>query len=147
MIPRRHLLPLLVASLSIAAPAALAALPGSAKYTGTTSDGNAVTVKLSADGSHVKRIRVSYQVNCDNGQSGKTYTDILGAKIRKNHSFSASGTYTGSKDGSKNTFHVSGKVWTNTAHGTFSLKATGKQAGGGKLTCTTGKLTWSAKRQ
>jgi|SRR5436190_1209963 len=147
MICRRHLLPVLVASLGIAAPAALAALPGGAKYGGTTSDGTAVTLKLSGDGSRVKRMRIYYTVDCSNGQSGKTYTNISGARIHKNHAFSASGTYTGSTDGSKNTFHVSGKVWTKTAHGKFSLKATGKASDGKKLTCTTGKLTWSAKRQ
>src|SRR5436190_13788391 len=108
MICRRHPLPVLVASLGIAAPAALAALPGGAKYVGTTSDGNAVTLKLSGDGSRVKRMRIHYTVDCDNGQSATTYTDILGAKIH-NNGFSASGTYTGSMDGSKNTFHVSGK--------------------------------------
>ena len=144
---RRHLLPAFAACLLLAAPAALAALPGGAKYAGTTSDGSAVTLKLSGDGTRVKRMRIHYVVNCSNGQSAKTYTDILGAQINKSHGFSASGTYTGSHDGSKNSFHVSGKVWTKTAHGRFSLKATGKGSNGKRLTCKTGELTWSAKRQ
>jgi hypothetical protein len=144
---RRHLLPALAASLAVAAPAALAALPGGAKYAGTTSDGKAVTLRLTGDGTRVKRMRIVYSVACDNGGAATTYTDILGAKIHKNHGFSASGTYTGSTDGSKNTFHVSGTVWTKTAHGKFSLKATGKASDGSKLTCKTDKLTWSVKRQ
>jgi hypothetical protein len=141
---RRHLLPAFLACALLAAPAALATLPGGAKYAGTTSDGTAVTLKLSNDGTRVKRLRINYTVDCTNGQSTTTYTDILGPQIHKNHGFSASGTYTGSHDGSKNTFHVSGKVWAKTAHGKFSLTATGK---GKKITCKTGKLTWSATRQ
>src|SRR5436190_1359482 len=47
---RRHLLPAIAASLLLAAPAAVAALPGGAKYVGTTSDGNAVALKLSGQG-------------------------------------------------------------------------------------------------
>jgi hypothetical protein len=147
MDPRRHLFPAIAASLLLAAPAAVASLPGGGKYVGTTSDGNAVTLKLSSDGKRVKRMRIHYTVDCNNGQSATTYTDILGAQIHKNHGFSATGTYTGSSDGSKNSFHVSGKVWTKTAHGKFALKATGKGQGGKKLTCKTGQLTWSAKRQ
>src|SRR4051812_35528887 len=112
MNPRRHLLPALAACVLLAAPAALGALPGGAKYAGTTSDAQAVTLKLSGDGTRVKRMRIHYAVDCTNGQSATTYTDILGARINKSHGFSAAGTYTGSQDHSKNTFHVSGKVWT-----------------------------------
>ena len=148
MISRRHLIPLMAASAAVAAPAALAALPGGAKYAGTTSDGNAVSIKLTGDGTRIKRMRINYHVSCDNGGGTDTYTDISGAQIHKNHGFSASGTYTGSSDGSKNKFNVSGKVWNKTAHGKFSLTATGKPSGGGgKLHCKTGNLTWSAKRQ
>jgi hypothetical protein len=148
MISRRYLISLVAASLAVAAPAALAALPGGAKYAGTTSDGKAVSLKLTGDGTHIKRMRIYYHVTCDNGGATDTYTDIRGAQIHKNHGFSVSGTYTGSHDGSKNKFSVSGKVWNKTAHGKFSLSATGKPSGGGgKLHCKTGKLTWSAKRQ
>jgi hypothetical protein len=144
---RRHLVPAFLVSALVTAPAALAALPGGAKYAGTTSDGNAVTLKLSSDGKRVKRMRISYTVECSNGQSGTTYTEVLHAQIHKNHKFGASGTYTGSTDGSKNKFSVSGVVWAKTAHGKFSLTATGKGTDGKKLTCKTGKLTWSAKLQ
>jgi hypothetical protein len=148
MISRRHLITLVAASAAVAAPAALAALPGSATYQGTTSEGKAVSLKLTGDGTRIKRMRINYHVACDNGGAADTYTDIRGAQIHKNHGFSVSGTYTGSTDGSKNKFGVSGKVWNKTAHGKFSLSATGKSSGGGgKLHCKTGKLTWSATRQ
>jgi hypothetical protein len=148
MFSRRHLIPLVAASAVAVAPAALAALPGGAKYAGTTSDGKPVSIKLTSDGKRIKRMRINYHVTCDNGGATDTYTDISGPQIHKNHAFSVSGTYTGSSDGSKNKFSVSGKVWNKTAHGKFSLTATGKPSGaGGKLHCKTGKLTWSAKRQ
>ena len=147
MNPRRHVIAAALAALAIAAPAALAALPGGARYAGTTSDGSAVTLKLSGNGKSVKRMRIHYDLSCTKGRSAHSYTDILGLHIRKDRTFSASGTYTGTQDGSKNTYHVSGKVSASKAHGKFSLKATGKASDGTKLSCKTGSLTWSAKRQ
>src|SRR5205085_1082624 len=116
----RHVIPGVAAAVAIAAPVALA-LPGGATYTGTTSAGKAVALKLSTDGTRIKRMRINYHVTCDNGGATDTYTDIRGAQIHKNHAFSVSGTYTGSQDGSKNKFSVSGKVWNRAAHGKFSL--------------------------
>jgi hypothetical protein len=144
---RRHSIPAALAVLALAAPAAFAALPGGAKYVGTTSDGSAVTVKLSGDAKQVKRLRIHYRVKCNDGRTGQTYTDILGPRVRKDRTFSTSGTYTGSSDGSKNTFHLSGKLSASRAHGKFSLTSTSKAGKGKKLTCKTGQLTWSAKRQ
>jgi hypothetical protein len=137
-----------LAALLVAAPIALAGAPiGRAKYVGKTSDGTVLTVKLNGGASRVKRLRIHYTITCDDGRSGQTYTDILGAPVHKDHSFSAHGTYTGSGDGSLNTFKVSGTLARNKAHGKFSLTATGKTADGSPLHCKTGKLTWSAKRQ
>ncbi|HEY0631326.1 MAG TPA: hypothetical protein VGC98_04675 [Thermoleophilaceae bacterium] len=147
MNPRKHPLLVALAAFLVAVPMAVAALPGRAKYVGRTSDDNAVTLKLNAKATRVTRMRIHYTVDCDNGRSGTTYTDILGARVRSNRSFSASGTYTGSGDGSQNTFKASGKLGPNKAHGKFSLKATGKTSSGAALTCKTGKLTWSAKRK
>jgi hypothetical protein len=145
---RKHLLVAALVALCVAPPVALAAaLPGRAKYVGTTSDDNAVTLKLTGDGSHIKRMRIHYTVTCNDGREGQTYTDILGARVRKDHTFSAKGTYTGSGDGSQNTFKASGKVWANTASGKFFLKATGTASDGTALSCKTARLTWSAKRQ
>jgi hypothetical protein len=144
---RRHTIPIAVAVAALAAPVALAALPGKAKYVGTTSDGSAVTVRLSGDAKTVKRMRIHYGLKCSGGRTGQSYTDVLGAHVHKDRSFSVSATYTGSKDGSKNTFHVSGKLSASKAHGKFSLTSTTKGGGKKKLTCKTGKLTWSAKRQ
>ena len=145
MTKRRHTILIALAALALAAPAALA-LPGKAKYAGTTSDGSAVTVRLSGDAKAVKRMRIHYGLTCSGGRTGDSYTDIVGARVRKDRTFSVSATYTGSKDGSKNTFHVSGKLSASKAHGKFSLTSTTK-TGKKKLTCKTGQLTWSAKRQ
>src|SRR2546423_8683597 len=145
---RRHLLAATLVTVSLAAPAALAAaLPARAKYVGTTSDDNAVTIKLNGAANRVKRMRIHYKVTCDDGRSGQTYTNILGPRVRKDHSFKASGTYTGSGDGSQNTFQVSGTLSAGKAHGKFFLKSTGTATDGTPVSCKTGKLTWSAKRQ
>jgi hypothetical protein len=147
MHPRRHLIAAALAALAVAAPAALAALPGGARYAGKTSDGSAVTLKLSRDAKSVRRMRIHYDLSCTHGRSAHSYTDILGPRVRKDRTFSASGSYTGTADGSKNTFHVSGKVTASRAHGNFTLKATGRASDGTKLSCKTGKVTWSANRQ
>jgi hypothetical protein len=148
MNPRTHPVVVALVALLVAAPVALAAvLPGRAKYVGKTSDHNAVTLKLNGKASRITRMRIHYTVDCNDGRSGTTYTDILGARVRGDHSFSASGTYTGSGDGSQNRFKASGKLGPNKAHGKFSLKATGKTSNGSTLSCKTGKLTWSAKRK
>src|SRR2546423_10213045 len=135
---RRHLLAATLVTVSLAAPAALAAaLPARAKYVGTTSDDNAVTIKLNGAANRVKRMRIHYKVTCDDGRSGQTYTDILGPRVRKDHTFSAKGTYTGSGDGSQNSFKVSGRVSAGKASGKFFLKATGKTSDGTALHCKT----------
>jgi hypothetical protein len=131
----------------VAAPvAAAAALPGGARYAGQTSDAGAVMVRLTGDAKRVKRMRISYTVTCDDGRSGDTYTDILNPRVRSDHTFAASGTYTGSGDGSQNDFKVAGKLYANKAKGTFSLTAT-STVSGATVRCKTGKLTWSAQRQ
>jgi hypothetical protein len=147
MNPRRHLIVAALAAFGLATVPALAALPGGARYAGTTSDGSAVTLKLSRDGKKVKRMRIHYGLSCNHGRSANSYTDILGPRIHKDRTFSASGSYTGTQDGSKNTYHVSGKLSAKGGHGKFSLKATGRASDGTKLSCKTGRLTWSAKRQ
>jgi hypothetical protein len=133
----------------VAVPFAVAAaLPGGAKYAGKTDDDQAVTLRLTSDARHVKRMRIHYTVTCDDGRSGDTYTDILNPKVRSDHTFRGSGTYKGSGDGSENAFKVTGTISARKASGTFSLTATSdSSAQGGALHCKTGKLTWSAKRQ
>jgi hypothetical protein len=119
------------------------ALPGGARYLGETDDGGAVSLRLSGDAKHVKRMRIHYTVTCNDGQERKpTYTDILDARLGKGGKFSGSGSYQGSIGKDTNTFKVSGKVTAKTAHGTFSLTSTA-----GDVRCKTGKLAWSAKRQ
>ena len=144
MKPRIALLLASAAMLLVALPLGVAlALTGSAKYAGKTDDGGNVTLRLTKDTQHVKRFRIHYSVECDNGQTGKTYTDVLNAKVRKDHSFRASGTYTGSGDGSTNKFKLAGQLFNRKANGTFSLKATDA---GETIHCSTGKLTWKVTK-
>jgi hypothetical protein len=145
MASRRGVIPAALAALAFAAAPALAALPGGAKYSGTTSDGNPVVVKLTGDAKYVKRMRITYDLKCAGGGTAHSYTDVLGVRIKKDRTFSRSGTYTGSSDGSKNSFRLSGKLSATTAHGKFSLTSTVK-SGKKKIRCETGKLSWSAKR-
>jgi uncharacterized protein (DUF2147 family) len=141
---------LVVAALAVlmAVPLALAAaLPGGAKYAGQTADGGSVTVRLSGNGKSVKRMRIHYQVTCNDGQPrDPTYTDIVGAPLRRNGSFSGTGEYQGSVVKDTNRFKVSGKMLAGKGSGTFSLTATGSGSGS-KVRCKTGKLAWSVKRQ
>jgi hypothetical protein len=119
------------------------ALPGGARYVGDTDDGGAVMVRLSQDAGRVRRMRIHYTVTCSDHKDRKpTYTDILDARLKKDGSFSGSGSYQGSVGNDLNRFKVSGKVTARTAHGTFSLTSST-----GDVHCKTGKLTWSAKRQ
>jgi len=134
-------------ALSTAAFALLAgaadALPGGARYSGETDEGGAVSVRLSSDAGRVKRMRIHYTVTCNDHMDRKpTYTDILDARVRKDGTFSGSGSYQGSVGNDLNKFKVSGKVTKRKAQGTFSLTSTA-----GSVRCKTGKLTWSAKRQ
>jgi hypothetical protein len=125
---------------------AVAALTGGARYAGKTDDGHSVTLRLTSDAKRVKRMRIHYVVNCDDGRTGGTYTDILNPRIRSDNSFKGSGTYEGSGDGSTNKFHVAGTISKRRAKGTFSLTATSDGDQGGTLRCKTGKITWTAKR-
>jgi hypothetical protein len=132
----------------VAVPVALgAALKGGAKYAGKTVDGAAVQLRLTSNAQRVAKMRIKYTVTCDNGGSGKTYTDILNARVRASHAFSAAGKYTGASDGSVNRFKVAGKLTPAKASGTFSLTATGTTKDtGAKVVCKTGQLRWTAKR-
>ena len=132
----------------LAVPIALGAgLPRGARYVGKTDQGAAVALRLTRDAKRVKRMRIHYTVTCDNGRSGATYTDILNARVRKDHSFRATGTYKGSGDGSENKFAVSGRLTARRARGSFTLTATGVPQGGAEpVHCMTGKLLWHARR-
>jgi hypothetical protein len=119
------------------------ALPGGARYLGDTDDGGAVMVRLSQDAARVRRMRIHYTVTCNDHKSRKpTYTDILDARLKKDGTFSGSGSYQGSVGNDLNKFKVSGKVTARKAHGTFSLTSTA-----GDVRCKTGKLSWATKRQ
>jgi hypothetical protein len=140
---------LLAAALAvlIAVPLSFGAdLPGSAKYSGKTDDDRSVSLRLTRDAKLVKRMRINYEVTCNDGRTGRTYTDILNAKIRSDRTFRGSGSYKGSGDGSINKFRVTGTISKRKATGTFSLTATSEGDQGDTLRCKTGQLTWTAKR-
>lgn len=119
------------------------ALPGGATYVGATDDGGAVLVRLNSNAARVKRMRIHYTVTCSDHQDRKpTYTDILDARLKKDGTFSGSGSYEGTQGHDINKFKVSGKITSRKAHGTFSLTSTA-----GAVSCKTGKLTWSATRR
>ena len=141
---------LIVAALavSLAVPLGVAlALQGGTKYAGKTADGHAVTLRLTSDGTRVKKMRIHYLVSCSDGRSGNTYTDILNPRVKKDGSFKGAGTYRGTGDGSDNSFHVAGTITKRKASGTFSLTATSAAGQGPELRCRSGRVTWSAKRQ
>jgi hypothetical protein len=131
----------------VVVPFALAAaVPGRAKYLGQTGSGGAVTLRVSGDGKTVKRMRIHYQVTCNDHQPRQpTYTDIVDAQLRRDGSFKGAGEYQGSVVKDTNRFKVAGKLTTRGASGTFSLTATSTD--GSNVQCKTGKLTWSATRQ
>jgi hypothetical protein len=149
MIARSTVLPTaLIAAIAAASMAGAAALPGGARYAGKTAKGGAVKLTLAGSGRMVKRLRIHYRLSCDNGRSGRTYTDILAARVGKNRRFSGVGTYEGARDGSSNEFRVAGRLSRRRARGTFSLKAVGKaQDGADRVRCKTGKLRWRASRR
>lgn len=127
---------------------ALAALPGKAQYSGQTSDHSTVRLRLSNSGKRVAKLRIYYAVNCNDGKSHTTYTDVLNLRLAKNGAFAGKGSYIGSGDGSKNKFKIAGKVTTKKATGTFSLTASGTDPTTGQtVDCKTGSLTWSAVRK
>jgi hypothetical protein len=132
----------------VAVPVALAAgLPGGAKYVGTTDDGSAVQLRVSSDSKRVAKMRIHYKVTCDNGDTGRTYTDILNPRLHSDGSFNGAGTYKGSGDGSTNKFKVVGQMTARKASGTFTLTAVGTPQGTtGTIRCKTGLLHWQAAR-
>jgi hypothetical protein len=129
----------------VAVPVALGArLSGGTQYIGETARGEDVTLRLSGDARRVARLRIHYELKCSNGDSGKTYTVIMNARLRgERHTFRATGRYTGSRDGSTNRFTVEGRVSRRGARGTFSLVNTQDE----DVRCRTGKLRWRAVRR
>jgi len=131
----------------VAVPAVVvgAKLPRGAHYVGKTARGGEVTMRLSGDARRVARLRIDYELKCDDGNSGETYTVILGARVRgKRHTFRAHGRYRGSRDDSLNEFHLAGRVSRRGARGTFSLV---NESSDDDVTCTSGKLRWRATRR
>jgi hypothetical protein len=139
---------LLALAALVAVPAAPAAkLVAGERYSGQTSDGDPVQLRLSGNLQRVARMRIHYTLQCSNGNRESSYTDILNAPVRGGKKFTLKGSYTGTDDQSLNTFRVSGKLTRSHANGTFSLTYTGaKAAGGESVSCKTGRLRWHATR-
>ena len=104
-----------------------------------------MTLRLSRDARRVARLRIDYELKCDNGKSSQTYTVVLRARLHgKRHTFRAHGRYRGSRDGSRNEFRLAGRVSRRAARGTFSLE---NESRDDDVKCTSGKLRWRAGRR
>jgi hypothetical protein len=127
------------------AAGALAALPGGAQYSGTTNDGRAVHVTLSADGRRVARLEVQYALRCRGNVVGSSFTTVTGALLNGSGRFDLAGSYSGSRDHSTNRFKTSGTVTADTATGSFTL-ASSLRRGRRVQRCHTGALSFTARR-
>lgn len=137
---------LAAALLAMAAPAA-ARVPAGAHYAGETEEGHRVALRVSDDGRYVARLRIVYDVTCDNGAEGTPSTTVFDVPIRRRGRFSYKGTYTGREDGSRNRVTLSGRVRRTVARGTFVLRATGTPEGSDeKVHCRSQEVSWRAER-
>jgi hypothetical protein len=146
-IPRPAFAALLAAAfLAVAAPA-VADLPGDAHYVGETEEGHDVGVRLSDKARYVARLRIVYDVTCDNGAEGTPSTTVFDVRIRRRGRFAYKGTYIGREDGSKNRVTLRGRVTRRVARGTFRLTATGTPEGSDeKVRCRSQEVSWRAER-
>jgi hypothetical protein len=141
-VPRVRSVISLAALLTLAAvPVALGSMPaGGARYSGKTSEGLRVNVRVSGDGRYVAHMRIRYRVTCSGGAKGAPSTDLFDLRLDRHGRFRFKGTYTGRADKSKNHVHLRGSVSRRRATGTFSLTAKRK-----KLSCRSGRVVWHAR--
>ena len=125
-------------------PAASAAPQRNAEFSDETSQVTAFEYRTSANGRRIRRLRIHYNVTCENGVTRETYTDVFDVPLRRNGRFRARGRYTGTADQSQNRFMVTGRVLRRRSSGRFTLTAT---AADRELDCRTGELTWTATRE
>jgi hypothetical protein len=125
--------------LAAAATAVAAAPNGAARYAGSTSQGLAVRLRVSADGGYVARMHIRYRVRCSDGASGAPVTDLFDLRIDRHGGFGFHGTYTGRSDKSKNHVRMHGKVSRGRAAGSFLLTARRN-----KVHCRSARIAWHA---
>jgi hypothetical protein len=139
---------LAAAALAASASPAAARLPGDAHYLGETEEGYDVGLRLGESGRYVARLRISYDVSCDNGAEGTPSTTVFDVPLRRRGRFSYKGTYIGREDGSKNRVTLRGRVTRRVARGTFLLVATGRPEGSDeKVRCKSETVSWRADRE
>lgn len=124
-----------------AVPVALASMPArGARYSGKTSEGLRVGLRVSGDGRYVAHMQIRYRVTCAGGATGTPSTELFDLRLDRHGRFRFRGTYTGRVDGSKNHVHLRGSVSRRRATGSFSLTAKRK-----KLHCHSGRVAWHAR--
>src|SRR4051812_14119862 len=127
--------------LLLAAVAAQAARPvGDARYSGKTSEGLGVSVRVSRGGGYVARMAIRYHVKCTDGARGTPVTDLFDLRIDADGGFGFDGTYTGRVDKSRNHVRMHGTISRQRASGSFRLTA--KR---GKTRCHSGRVRWHAR--
>jgi hypothetical protein len=137
------------AALGLAAPVAVTAAdaPPGARYSGSTDEGLRVALRISDDGDRIARVRIRFEVTCDNGASGRVTTTVFRIPIGANGTFSYRGTYRKKVDRSTNHVKMTGTVGRRVAKGTFRLRAVGHPGGSErKVHCHSRRVTWRADR-
>lgn len=141
----------LVASVAVlaalAATAAGAWAAGMITYTGSTSQSSAFKLTVASDG---VRFRIDWEADC--GDGGKPFSaETASARPLPNAAgtFSSHETYDAkASDGAMVHYEItiSGRIHRRTAAGTWGAVATGPYKDGGTYRCTTGRVTWKARR-
>ena len=125
--------------------AALAALPGGARYTGTTSENHNVTITIASNGKRIRRFAINYFFHCSVAADSRVFRTTIDRIVPDAQGrFAVKGDYTGSGGGDTHHFVASGKVGPKSASGTF--KTTGHTLDK-KVFCHSDKIHWSATRK
>jgi hypothetical protein len=123
---------LLMAASALPAPAATPS--GGTRYTGKTSEGLGVRLRVSASGGYVASMHIRYDVHCSDG------ADLYDLRIDGHGRFNFAGTYTVRRDGSRNRVRMHGRISRRRASGSFVL--TGKRK---KVHCRSKRVSWHAR--
>jgi hypothetical protein len=129
---------LLMAASALPAPAATPS--GGTRYTGKTSEGLGVRLRVSASGGYVASMHIRYDVHCSDGAVGAPSTDLYDLRIDGHGRFNFAGKYTVRRDGSRNRVRMHGLFSRRRASGSFVL--TGKRK---KVHCRSKRVSWHAR--
>lgn len=134
----------IAAATLLLAPGAHARTPASERYSGKSSQGMPVSLALAGDRRSIVALSIGYRDRCSDGHSYRGYTRVRGIAL-VGGSFSAPGTYLDGR--TEDRFTVAGTVARRSAHGHFALRVSGVDSAGHKVRCSTGRLTWTARRR